>query len=38
MEVFTYSYVMVCVQIVEDTRCKSKIWDELMPQKWSVQA
>ena len=34
----SYMLVMVCVQTGKDVRCKAKIWDTLMSQKWSAQA
>ena len=36
--VFCHFYLMVCIQTVKDNRCKIKMWDTLLPQKWSVEA
>ena len=36
--VFYHFYLMVCIQTVKDNRCKIKMWDTLLPQKWSVEA
>ena len=34
--VSTHFYLMVCVRIVIDARCKTKTWDTLISQKRSV--
>ena len=34
--VSTHFYLMVCVRIVTDARCKTKTWDTLISQKRSV--
>ena len=35
---FTHPYLMVFAQTAKDVRCKTKIRDTLMPQKWSIKA
>ena len=36
--VFTHSYLMICVQTLNDAGCKIKIWNALMSQRRSLQA